>query len=256
MKINEYLWDLWLNDKEITIFLNLYKLWINPASILAKHINMERTYVYKTLLKLTKQNLVFETSKWGIKHFYIPDSDVIKKFVTKKIEKYQDLKEGFSNIETELKQYKQVENNSSIPKITFFDSIDWIENLYNDIYENVEKNKYISIKLFSTNTFESQTSLDNSIKNKQADLFSKLSKNNTTIETYLWNGISTMEEIVKTTNIENLYNLPASNSAINIFVVWKITYIIIYKKNPFWIKMDSEDLSNAMHFIFEKLDVE
>ena len=255
MKIKEYFKNIWLKQKEIDIFLALYKLGLNPASSISKYLNMERTYVYKTLLKLTKLNLVLETSKSWIKHFYIPDSHVIERFVNKKIEKYSYLMQDFTNIKTQLEQYKQDENKSSIPKITIFDWIDGIENLYNDIYENIVKNWYISIKLLSTNTFDTQTSLNMNLKEKSKSLFKRLAEKNVTVETYLWNGISTMEEIVKTTKIENLFDLPASNSAINIFVVGKVTYFIIYKKNPFWIKVDSEDLSWAMHFIFDKLDV-
>lgn len=255
MRIKEYFENLWLNNKETDIFLWVYKLGINPASTIANYLNMERTYVYKALIKLTKLNLVFETSKWWVKNFYIPDSSVLEKFVTKKIEKFNNLKEDFTNIQTELEQYKQPIYNSAIPKITIFDWIDWIDNLYNDIYDNVTNNWYISIKLFSTNTLEAQNSLKLEIKENREALFKKLKNNKVTIETYLWNGISTMEEIVKITNIENLYNLPASNSAINIFIVWKVTYIIIYKKNPFWIKLDSEDLAWAMHFIFDKIKV-
>lgn len=255
MRIKEYLHNIWLNDKEIDIFLWVYKLGSNPASTIANYLNLERTYVYKSLIKLAKLNLVYETSKWWVKHFFIPDSKVIEKFVLKKIEKFNNLKEDFTNIETELEQYKQPLYNSSIPKITIFDWIDGIENLYNDIYDNVEKNWYISIKLFSTNTLEMQSPLNLELKENREKLFKRLNNKKVTIDTYLWNGISTMEEIVKITNIENLFNLPASNSALNIFIAWKITYIIIYKKNPFWIKLDSEDLAWAMHFIFDKLKV-
>ncbi|MDD2870808.1 MAG: helix-turn-helix domain-containing protein [Candidatus Gracilibacteria bacterium] len=255
MRINEYLNNLGLNDNEIDIFLGVFKLGSNPASTIANYLNMERTYVYKSLIKLTKLNLVYETSKGKVKHFYIPDSDVLEKFITKKIEKYNFLKEDFVNIQTELEQYKQPLYNSSIPKITIFDGNDGIENLYNDIYDNVLKNSYISIKLFSTNTLEAQTSLKFEIKENREKLFKKLGEKKVTVDTYLGNGISTMEEIVKITQIENLYNLPASNSAINIFVVGRVTYIVIYKKNPFGIKLDSEDLAWAMHFLFDKLNV-
>ncbi len=255
MRIIEYFENLWLNSKETDIFLWVYKLGLNPASTIANYLNLERTYVYKALIKLTKLNLVYETSKWWVKHFFIPDSDVIEKYVNKKIEKFNVLKEDIQNIKTELSQYKQTQYSSSIPKITIFDGNQWIENMYNDIYDNVTSNWYISIKLFSTNTLDSQSSLKMELKENRENLFKKLTEKKVTVETYLWNGISTMEEIVKITQIENLYNLPASNSAINIFLAGKITYIIIYKKNPFWIKMDSQDLTWAMHFIFDKIKV-
>jgi hypothetical protein len=63
-----------------------------------------------------------------------------------------------------------------------------------------------------------------------------------------------MENISKTYDIEIIEKLPASNSAINIFLVWNIIYIIIFKDSPFWIKIESEDLAYTFHFLFDNID--
>ncbi|MDP2670460.1 MAG: hypothetical protein Q8O99_06115 [bacterium] len=65
-----------------------------------------------------------------------------------------------------------------------------------------------------------------------------------------------MEQISKTTNIQNLSDLPAGNASVNIFVVGKILYLVIFRDIPFGIKIDSEDVANTMHFLFEKLQIE
>jgi hypothetical protein len=65
-----------------------------------------------------------------------------------------------------------------------------------------------------------------------------------------------MEQISKTTNIQNLNQLPAGNSTINMFIVWGTVYLIIFKEIPFGIKIDSKDFANVMHFMFEKLQLD
>lgn len=54
MKFNEYFRELGLNKKETEIYLSLYKLGTQPASTIANHANIERTYTYKALIKFTK----------------------------------------------------------------------------------------------------------------------------------------------------------------------------------------------------------
>ena len=63
MILKEYFSNLGLSEKQTEIFLSLYKLGSQPASIIAKHIDMDRTTVYKTLVFLAKENLVSITEK-------------------------------------------------------------------------------------------------------------------------------------------------------------------------------------------------
>ncbi len=81
MKFYNYFESLGFNHKEAEIYLALYKLGIQPASVIAKYINIERTYVYKVLIDLSHKNLVSITDKNGVKHFYIPDISILKKYI-------------------------------------------------------------------------------------------------------------------------------------------------------------------------------
>lgn len=255
MNFTNFFTQLWFTTKEADIFLALYKLGTKPASTIAKHLNQERTYVYKALIKLAQENIVSETMIWWVKNFFVADSSVLKKYMNDKMEHLQKLEDNFVAIETELSQYDE-NKYSNIPKISIFDGIDGIKNIYNDIYQTTLANKYLLINFFASNTFQSQISVNKTVKDYYYDLFERLKKKKVSIDAYLWNGILIMEQISKTTNIQNLNQLPAGNSAINIFVVWKSVYIIIFKDIPFWLKIDSEDLSNVMHFFFSKLNLD
>lgn len=255
MNFTTYFTNLWFSKKESEIFLTLYKLWTKPASTIAKHIHMERTSVYKILLRLSKSNIVSETMIWWVKHFFIPDITTLRKYSQDQKDKFSKLENEFEKIQTELIHINQIKY-SRLPKITIFDWFEGIKNIYSDILNNIYSHWYISIKLFASNTFESQIEVDPDVRKYDNDFFEKLKLNKITVDTYLGNWLITMEHISKTIDINSLKNLPAGNSAINIYIVWKIVYIIIFKDIPFGIKIDSEDLAYAMHFIFEKMKVD
>ncbi len=253
MNFQQFFTQLGFTDKEAEIFLALYKLGSKPASSVASYLNMERTSVYKTLLKLTQEGIVFETQIRWVAHFFIPEIRVLKKYMLEKKEKIQHLEDSFWLIETELSQYDS-NKYRYIPKISLFDGEDGIKNIFNDIYDTTINNKYLVIKFFATNTFDAQVSVWKKLKDYYEDIFAKLQKKKVIVEAYLGNGVMIMEQISKTTNIQNLSELPAGNSTMNIFIVGEVVYLIIFKEIPFGIKIDSRDFASVMHFLFEKLE--
>lgn len=62
--------------------------------------------------------------------------------------------------------------------------------------------------------------------------FATLTHKRLTIQSYLADGSLTMEYITYLENILPLGQLPAGNHAINIFIVGKVFYLIIYKNEP------------------------
>ena len=250
----QYFANLWFSEKEALIFKALYSLGTKPASTIANYTWIERTSTYKILQRLVKENLVFETFKWWIKHFFIPSLDILKTYTENKTKKIKKLENDFDKIKNELSEFENSKD-KNIPKITLFDSVAWIKNIHEDILNNVLKNKYISLRLFASNTVDSQVSINEELKQSSKKLFSTLAEKNISIETYLWNWIMLMENISKTFDINTIQKLPASNSAINIYLSWSSIYIIIFKDSPFWIKIESEDLAFTMHFLFDKIEV-
>ncbi|EKE27717.1 MAG: hypothetical protein ACD_3C00165G0006 [uncultured bacterium (gcode 4)] len=255
MKLFEYLSNLWFSKKESEIYLALYKLWTQPASIVAKYVQMERTYVYKAILSFVEKDLISVTEKNWVKHFFIPDILVLKKYLQNEKNRFMKMEDDFNSLETELLQYN-TKYSSKLPKINIRDWMDWIRYLYEDIFDNIIRNWYISIKMFASNTIMSQSGWENIVKTYSEDFFKKMQEKNIHIETFLWNWLWIMESLGKTSNISEIEHLPASNSSIQIFIIWKTVYIIIFKDIPFWIKFDSEDLARTLHFLFEHLRID
>jgi len=120
MNFTDFFTQLGFTSKETEIFLTLYKLGSSPASTIAKHLNMERTTVYKTLLKMADEGVVTTTQHQGVKHFFVPDVSILKKYMHTKKEQLQNLEDNFGLVENELSQYNQ-QRYSHIPKISLFD---------------------------------------------------------------------------------------------------------------------------------------
>lgn len=255
MQIYDYFERLGFNKKETNIFLALYKLWIQPASVIAKYTQLERTYVYKILLKLSWEDFISNTQKNGVKYFFISDSSVIKKFIKNKISHYQKLENEFFIIENELKQFEN-KYNGEIPKISLYEGLDGIQNMYEDIYNYMKKNNYISLKLFASNVLESKWIENGNLKYYGEIFFEKLKKEKISVDTFLWNWINIMESVGKSIYIEELENLPASNASINIFVVGDMVYIFIFKNIPIGLKINSEEFANSLHFMLDKMRVD
>jgi hypothetical protein len=111
------------------------------------------------------------------------------------------------------------------------------------------------IKFFATNTFEDQISVHTTIKEYYENLFVRLQKQNITVDAYIGNGILILEQISRTPTLNQLSNLPAGNSSINLFLVGENIYIIIFKEVPFEIKIESGDFANVLHFMLEHLEI-
>lgn len=237
------------------VWISLYQLGMQPASTLAAKLKKERTGIYKLLRNMAKDGLVSQTKKRWTTQFWIKNPQVLFSHIERKQEELIKTQENNEAISQRLLQFDS-QKYPHLPKISLFDGIDGITALYTDLVDTTLSNKYLVIKFFASNTFESQTSVHNTLQDYAQDTFKKLQKNKVTVETFLGNGILIMEHISKTTNINNLSNLPAGNSSINIFVVGKTLYLIIFKDIPFGIKIDSEDVANTMHFLFEKLEIE
>lgn len=241
-----------LTEKEIKIFIFLYKYWKKSASTIAKYIWDERTNTYKSLLQLVKKWFISEIIKDGIKLFFIADKNIFEHKLNAEIEEMDKKK---SNLKVLKKEFEELEKQSFSwkPHIIFYEWIDGIKNIYDDIINSASEKWYKVIKFFASNTFENKSS--NNFLKYSPNLLEKLKKKKIHLDIFLWNWISILEEIVKWKNLKSIADLPASNSSIQTFIFWEYVYIIIFKDIPYWIKIESEEYANIMHFLFKKLDV-
>ena len=252
MEIKKLLKEIWLAEKHAEVFILLYKYWAKPASTIAQMLWNERTNIYKTLQVLVKRWLIAENIKWWVKHFFIANKSVLRNKIEQEKENILRQEKLLPEIEKEL-SYLDETRVSAIPKMRFFEANDWITSLFKDIILITKEKKYKTIKYISANTFESL-----SINNKNLDefawsFFEDIKKQDIKIESYLWSGMLLLEQMIKSYNDEDIKNLSVGNNSLSLFIVWEIVYLIIFKQVPFWIKIESSEFADLLHFMLKKM---
>jgi sugar-specific transcriptional regulator TrmB len=127
--------ELGISRLETDILLSLYRLGSQPASIIARHLGIERTKTYRHLLLLTKSGLVKKTQKNGITTFFVRDTQDLTKKIEKKVEHLGYLERNKKKIINEIQALQQEKAN--IPKITIYDNSDGVGTIFDDIYRTI-----------------------------------------------------------------------------------------------------------------------
>ncbi len=251
-KLYSLLEETWLTKQQAKTFICIYQYWPKPASTIAKIINGERTNVYKTIQKLITKWLVAETSKQWIKQFFVPNKNTIRHSIEEEQARLDKKTQLLPLIENELQKMNQ-ERISPIPKMRFFEWKQWLQNLFDDMYTVIVEKKYLMIKCIASNTLESQSHSNLLLKDYASDFLAKIEKEKIHIQSYIGNGILTLEHIIKSYDKEILSWLPAWNEAINVYIVWDTIYLIIFKNIPFGLKIQSEAFADLMHFLLKQI---
>ncbi len=147
MKIKQVLLELGLTDPEASIYLQLIKSsGAHPASVIAQRLKMNRTTVYKSLLRLAKMSLVVKTMKHGVICFFAEDPDKnIDALLTSRKAKLSFVSELFLESISEINNLQREELYT--PKVRYYEGIEGVKRVYEDTliegdsiyaFENVE----------------------------------------------------------------------------------------------------------------------
>lgn len=243
---------MWLTPTQCQIFTTVYQYGAKPASTIAKLAEQERTNVYKSCEVLVKKGLFAETSRGGVKHFFVPDKQVIQRMIDQQHELLDQSSQLVPLVEAELNELDQPWA-QTLPAMRFYEGRSGIENCFTDLYDDIITSGLIIIKMFATNTLDTQSSSSKSLRDYGSVLFDKLQKQHIGVESYLGNGILTLESLFKTSNMSDITNLPAGNSAINCFIFGDLVYVIIYKNIPVAWRMRSEEFAQMLHFLLRSV---
>ena len=128
--LKELLESLGLENNEAVVYLESLKLWTVPASSIAKNVWISRTSVRYTCEILIKKGLMIGSQKWNTKLFTAETPQKIKNLI--KIEKNK-LEEKERKLDNNLDELYNLYNPyTKIPKMTFYEWIDWAKKILND----------------------------------------------------------------------------------------------------------------------------
>ncbi len=245
-----YFQKLWLNNEYADIYIELYKLWTQPASVIAKVVDIERTKTYRKLINMVKLWIVKETQKHKVKHFFVDNIWDLQRLVEKKNEDVKYLNQNKTEFFNKIKELKLIQTNT--PKITLYESWEWFNNIFEDVLQTVKDKKVLTIRVFASNTIEERYEWSKlwEYANK---FFKTLEKENIHIDEYIWVWNLIMERVEHYIDSVNLSELPAAKSSANIILVWNILYFVVYNNAPIWIKIENDNLSDAIHILFDEI---
>lgn len=240
-----------LTAKQAELYLAIVKHGARPASFLAKVCRTERTNTYKTALTLVEKWILGQVDQQGTTVFFAPDKEIFRKQTQYAAQKLEEQEKRLPELEQELLQL-ETNTSSPIPKMRFYQWINGLQTCYDQLTADILLSWLLQIKCFATNTIESQGIANDCIL-FQKQLRTNLEKHHIGIDMTLANGISLLEDVVKTQSSNLLDDLPTGNNALHFYIVKHRLYIFIYKSVPVALQIDSEELAEVMTFMVKQM---
>lgn len=253
MKLQDYLVQMGMSAKQADIFLTLYRLGPQPASVIARQIDQERTITYKSLLTMVKHGFLSKTTKNKILYFFVNNVESIREKILHQREQANLLADQLPDFVEEL-QKTQTPNLGLTPGTTLYDGSEGLLSLQQDIMQEIALHGYRTIRRFGSHLYDTNSRSTKTLSNYMPKLFMLLERQKISVSILLGKGISLIEQLFTSTDTQDLINLPTGTNAINIIIVGQTVYILIFEPVPSAIKIAHPLLANTFHFLFEQLE--
>ncbi len=245
MKIEQVLKELGLTDKEPAAYLELIKLsGPQPASVIAQRLKLNRTTVYKTLIKLAGIGLVTKTMKHGIICFIAEDADKnLESLLLKKKKGLDFVTQLLTEAMPEIKEMQKEE--SLTPKMRYYEGFEGVKRVYEDTL--VEKQDIYAFENVEHMSFEIQDYLWNDYVPRRAEkgIFAYVITPKTT------GNVKFRKDDKKSNRQTKFIPLEDFPVEIEINIYGKKTSFFSYKHDEmFGVILESATIANSMRAIF------
>ena len=137
-KIIDTLESLWLNEKEVKIYLASLSMWQTTASILWQKSWLARSTAQYTCNALVEKKLLNVIQKWNT-FFYSPENP--EKLISIINKEYTLLEKKMENTHKIMWYLKNLTNPySKLPKVKYYTWVEWLINMFEDV---LKENKTI-----------------------------------------------------------------------------------------------------------------
>ena len=134
--IKNLLKEINLDNKEINIYLNLLKIWTSPSSIISNKVWIPKSTVRYSLENLVKKGLILKNQKWNTTLFTAEHPAKLKNLLIIKKNKLENTEKKLDNLMWKLVEIYNPY--TKLPKVTFYEWIEWIEKVLNDSLTSTE----------------------------------------------------------------------------------------------------------------------
>ena len=128
--VEKLLSTLGFSDKEIKIYLAALRLGMQPASVLAKHLKMNRVTAYVICKKLIEKGVANAVTRNNIQYFTVERPEALIKYAERQEHAWEQRKKSVEKCIPEFSDY--LRDVSSLPKVRFYEGIEGIKTVYED----------------------------------------------------------------------------------------------------------------------------
>jgi len=128
--VEDLLQDLGFSDKEVKVYLAALNLGMQPASVLAKHLKMNRVTCYVICKKLIDKGVANAVTRNNIQYFTVERPEALVTYAERQSAEWSS---RGAAIERHLPEFSSfLQNASSLPKVRFYEGIEGIKTVYED----------------------------------------------------------------------------------------------------------------------------
>ncbi len=128
--IETLLKGLGFSDKEVKVYLAALRLGMQPASVLAKHLKMNRVTVYVICRKLIEKGVANVVTRRSIQYFTVEQPEALVRYADHQQHEWERKKKAIKKHIPEFSVYLQ--DYSSAPKVRFYEGEEGIKTVYED----------------------------------------------------------------------------------------------------------------------------
>ena len=249
--LKEYLGKLGLSDKEQSMYLTLASVGVQPASVIARRLSVDRVVTYKHLKKLESIGLAKVYMRDGIQYFGITGAEGIAAHLQDREQSVDELAAQIPSVETELKQIMRGEG--FVPTVQVFQGKSGIKALFRDLLFEAKSEGVVRIRMLTSNTFDQQMGSTTLAKFTE-EFFKDAQRAKLAIEMLEASGTLIPEYIRRLDPVHfDPHEFPAARGATNVFLVGTALYLACYGDSLIGLKLKQEQMSQIFHFFFDAI---
>ncbi|MDD5054918.1 MAG: helix-turn-helix domain-containing protein [Candidatus Peribacteraceae bacterium] len=246
-----FLEKIGLSDQEISLYMALSELGVQPASAIARFTGMDRINAYKHLKKLAAQGYLVVYVKSGAQFFGVAPAESLASAIQKKKMECDALLKEIPAVEKHLSVLGH--GQQTVPRLEVFEGPAGIRRLLKDVLFEARSQGIPQVRMLTSNTFEQklgQATLEEFI----GEFFADAKERGVSVDIIEASGTLLLERLRHIPFAKFDPKLfPASRGAANVFLIGSAFYVASYQDVPIGLKVKQEAMSQVFHFFFDVL---
>lgn len=128
--VENLLADLGFSDKEVKVYLAALQFGMQPASVLAKHVKMNRVTTYVICKKLIERGVANVVTRNNIQYFTVEKPEALVRYADHQQKEWVRRRKA---VEASLGDFSHyLRDVSALPKVRFYEGLEGVKRVYED----------------------------------------------------------------------------------------------------------------------------